>query len=210
METIETSKKELLTELMDEVQATHTYKTEQNAKISIRLSGEEKIGFAYNYYDIMGNVSLLDALISISIQDKSLKNKIINFIIHNNLLKPYPNTTFEYASLSSRKFFNEHRSKGLGIKGIKMQYNHQNWLEPFDEEAMFQENKTKHPTYHIFTNASGTPIKFDKENATKVKLAIIDEGIIPARCIVEGAYPYVAKDEFSKYIEHVKSLKGGK
>ena len=46
--------------------------------------------------------------------------------------------------------------------------------------------------------------------ATKVKLAIIDNDLIPARCIVEGAYTYVVKGNLQEYISYVKTLKGGK
>lgn len=210
MEVTEIKNKEALSKLIQDIQEKHTYRVAQTPGIRPKLTSSEKIKFAYDYYDLMGNISILDVLINVSEHDKELKEQISDFIVRNNLLKPYPNTTYEYASLSARKYLHEQRSKGLGLKGIQIEYNHQNWLEPFDENALFSETKTKHPTYHIFMSSNGTPIKFDKERATQVKLAIIDQGIVPARCIVEGAYPYVAKEELPEYFEYIKTLKGGK
>ena len=210
METIKKQEKTALFELLEKVQQVQINKGKQKQGRKIQLANSEKIKFACNYYSIMGNISILEVLKALDKQDDILKKEIISFIGRNNLLMPYPNTLNEYISPTSRTYLSEARTKRMNIKSISQEYNPQNWLEPYDENAVFLETKTKHPSYHIFIGSNGTPIKFDKNRATQVKLAIMDNEIIPARCIVEGAYQYVAKNEFSKYIKHIKTLKGDK
>lgn len=167
-----------------------------------RFTLSNKINFAYSFYNMVGNQSILDVLDNT--ENPDLKHELSSFIVKFNLLKPYPNVTSEWYSPRPNEEINNQRAQCIGIKTITEQYNHQNWLEPFDEDAMFDETLTKHPTYHIFLDENGNPIKFDKPAATNVKLAIIDQDIIPARCIVEGAYPYVAQGKFRTYIKQIK------
>ena len=54
-------------------------------------------------------------------------------------------------------------------------------------------------------DANGHKIKFDKDLSTQVKLAIVNQGIAPARCIVEGAYPHVVKGTFQEYTDKIKN-----
>ena len=131
-------------------------------------------------------------------------------MIRNSLLKPYPSSNREYRKKISEASINDQRAKSLSARSIRREYNFQNWLEIFNENAIFNENLIKRPVYQIRLNNDNVPVKFDKKRATKVKLAIIDAGLFPARCIVESAYAYDAKDEMPKYFEYVKSLKGGK
>ena len=194
---IETTNKQLINH------GNHQHKTQ------LKLTQSDKIAFAYDFYNLMGDVSLLDILINIPKDNETLTRSIIKFIIKNKLLKPYPNTS-QYTQTLSQSFFDQLKMHNLSVKTLISEYNHQNWLERFDETAIFEETKTKHPSYHIYLDSNNNPIKFDKDLSTKVKLAIIEQGIIPARCIVEGAYSYVAKGSFEEYVKTIKSKKGVK
>lgn len=205
---VKEEKKAYLIDLLNQVKNSHVTRSERNTIVRIKLTPADKIKFACDYYDTFGFVSLLTVLEQST--DKTLKKAIIEFMIRNNLLKPYPSSNSEYRKHIDTNLINDYKTKRLNTSKVKSEYNYQNWLELFDENALFSETKAIHPAYHIFMDQNGNPIKFDKERATKVKLAVMDAGLAPARCIVEGAYPYDAKDEFSKYVEYVKSLKGGK
>lgn len=176
--------------------------------IRTKLTKSDKIKFACDYYDHMGIISILTVLEQT--ENTELQRAIIEFMMQNGLLKAYPSYLNEYRRKTSEITFNEQRARSLNPKSIRKEYIHENWLEIFDEDALFSETKTKHPSYQIFLDQNGNPIKFDKVMATKVKLAIIDNGLIPARCIVEGAYTYVVKGNLQEYISYVKTLKGGK
>ena len=210
METISKQNTMYLLTLLRQIKQTHNILSPHQPIIRTKLTKSDKIKFACDYYDAMGPISLLTILKGLTKEDKQLQREIIEFIIRNGLLKPYPSSQFEYRKRISDESINDQKIKRLSIAGIQQEYNHQNWLEIYDENTLFEETKAKHPTYKIYPDQNGNPIKFDKNRAIQVKLAIMDNGIIPARCIVEGAYPYVAKNEFSKYIKHLKTLKGDK
>lgn len=189
--------------LIEQIEQKYAYKpgiSHQNLK----LTPSDKIMFACDYYNLVGNISILDVLKQIPEENKQLIRTIITFIIKYNLLKPYPDLTYEYSNPIPANEINIQRMKSITVNGISKDYNHQNWLELFDESAIFKESKTKHPSYRIFLAPNGDKIKFDKDLATKVKLAIIDEGIVPARCIVESAYPHVARGTFQEYTDKIK------
>lgn len=192
--------------LIEKTENTHIYKPDNHQRImKIKLTPSDKIAFAYEYYNIAGDTSLVDVLKQIPEENKALIRTIIKFIIGRNLAKPFPNSTYEYINPFPLNDINRQRMQAMNVTNIIKEYNHQNWLEPFDENAIFAETKTKHPLYRIFIDASGNKIKFDKDLAIKVKLAIINQGITPARCIVEGAYPHIVKGTFQEYTNKIKS-----
>lgn len=192
-------------ELINNLKQAHVLNQKNNQRvIKFKLTPAEKISFAYDFYNITGNISLLDILRDIPEEDKETRKLIIKFMVESNMLKPYPNTR-HYSKVLSQNVFDQLRIYSMPVSRVIHEYDQQNWLELFDENAMFEESKTKHPSYCIFLDPTGTPIKFDKELSTKVKGAIIDEGIAPARCIVEGAYPYIAKGTFEEYTDKIKN-----
>lgn len=205
---VKEEKEAYLMNLLKEIKESHAVKKKNKPIIRTKLTSADKIKFACDYYDTFGIVSLLTVLEQTT--DETLKRTIIEFMIRNGLLKPYPSTINEYQKKIDNNFVNDFKSKLTNFDNTKREYNHQNWLEIFDENALFTETKTIHPTYHIFMDQNSNPVRFDKDRATKVKLAVMDAGLVPARCIVESAYPYDAKNEFPKYVEYVKSLRGGK
>ena len=179
----------------------------------LKLNTSERIQFALDYYDMMGEVSLIDVYAQTADSNPELQRTLKRFIVGNGFIKFYPSTFYPsaiYPSKWKRSPIAEKLDLNmLGKASLIREYNHQNWLEILDEEAMFEETKTKHPAYKIYLDPNGTPIKFDKEKAKSVKLAIIDQGITPARCIVEGAYPHVVDDTFNTYIKTLKNMKEG-
>lgn len=204
---IETKTKKIteLQELIESVEKTHTIQPRrQQPLITFKLTQSDKIAFAYDYYSIVGNTSILEVLQQLPKENKILIKSIIRFIAKYHLLKPYPNTN-QHTTSFSQVTYEQLKVNNMNIKSVVHEYDHQNWLEPFDEDALFEESKTKHPSYKIFLDSKGNRIKFDKELSTKVKLAIINQGIIPARCIVEGAYPHVVKGTFQEYTDKIKT-----
>lgn len=194
-----------LQDLINETQNNHQAQEKiQNLKFT--LSPQEKIIFAYKYHELMHGTSIIDILKEIQ-NNPELSKLISKFIIFNNMLKPYPDSRYEYIQTTPKRIITIERGMGLGIKELIKEYNHQNWLEPFDEEIIFA---AKYPAITSYKDKNGNIISFDKENATKVKLAIINQGIFPARRIVESAYSYVANDSFDEYIKTLKNIKGVK
>lgn len=209
----ETNNIEYLTDLLENIKNTHSYKGYQEPIVRTKLNQSDKIKFALDYYDVFKNTSFIEVLEKYGQQNPKFKRLAIEFMTRYKLLIPYPDIRYEYMqnnNNSNHSDLTEFRAKHLSIKGALREYYHDNWLELFNENSIFKETKTKHPTYHVYLDKNDNLIRFDKERAAKVKIAIIDAGITHARCIVEGAYPYVAKEEFPKYVEYVKSLKGGK
>lgn len=199
---------EYLINLLKQIKQNHTYKKFRSPIIQTKLSKEDKIKFALDYYDEFQDISLIQILQQHGYQNKELKDLTIEFMTKYNLLIPYPNLRYEYLKTNTSKpEYSEFRTKHLSIKGAVREYNYNNWLEPFNEDSIFKETKTKHPTYHVYLDNNNNPIKFDKEHASKVKLAIVDQGITPARCIVEGGYPYEAQENLEEYISYIKSLR---
>lgn len=198
----------ILSDMLEEVKRTHNYKEPQKPIVRKKLTIDEKIKFALDYYSFTDNTSLLKILLTCS--DKNLERQIIEFMERNDLLVKYPNSQYDYLKKYDKNVFSDLKIKTANPKTIAREYNHQNWLEIFEEDKIFEESRIKRPTYKIFLDKLSNPIKFDKQKATLIKAAIISEGIVPARCIVEGAYPYFAKEEMPSYIEHIKVLKGGK
>lgn len=201
---------EYLTNLIQNVKTSHSYKRYQQPIVRTKLSQSDKIKFALDYYDVFKNTSLITVLEEYGPQNPELKSLTIEFMTRYKLLIPYPDTRYEYVRNDNhvnQSDLTEFRGKHLSISGAIREYNHDNWLELFDENSIFKETKTKHPTYHFCLNKAGVPIKFDKERATKVKLAIINQGIVPARCIVEGGYPYDAKENLNEYFHYIKTLR---
>ena len=192
--------------LIEKTEEEHTYKPGNHQRmVKIKLTVSDKIAFAYDYYNIVGDTSLVDVLKQIPEENKELIRTIIKFIIGRNLAKPFPNSPYEYINPLPLNEINKQRMQAMNVANVIREYDHQNWLELFDEDAIFAETKTKHPSYRIFMDAGGNKIKFDKDLATKVKLAVINQGIAPARCIVEGAYPHIVKGTFQEYTDKIKS-----
>ncbi len=198
---------EYLQNMIKETIDAHSFKQAHNRMIKTKLTKNEKIKFAIDYYDTFGEVSLLTILKENANKNTELKKLIIEFMARYNLLKPYPSSEFEYIKKISDININDQRMRSLNVAGVTREYNYQNWLEPFDENLIFEETKAKHPSIHIYLDNSGMPIKFDKTHASKVKLAIVNQGIIPAKCIVEGAYPYEAKENIEEYIDYLNTLR---
>lgn len=186
----------------------NTPKKEKN-KFNTRneLSKQTKIIFAYQYHLLFGNTSFIEFL---KRSQAPTEIKLFShFAIENNMLKNLlPDLYYEFKTSTPKKQIEIEYAKRLNLKDIIKAYNHQNWLEPFNENEIFAVSAHKHPQISSFITPNGSKITFDKENATKVKMAIIDQGIFPARCIVEGAYGPVAKNQFAQYIKQVKN--GGK
>lgn len=198
---------EYLQNLLNGIIKTHSFKKVHSPIIKTKLTKKEKIKFALDYYDTFGEISLLTILQKNASENRELKKIIIEFMARFNLLKPYPSSEYEYINSFSSLNIIDQRIRSLNVDGIIREYNYQNWLELFDENAIFEETKAKHPSIHVYLDNNGNPIKFDKEQASKVKLAIVNEGIIPARCIVENGYPYEAKENLKEYINHLKTLR---
>lgn len=200
MSETKTSKITKIEKLIEGVEKVHQF-TPGNYK---QLTKVDKIMFAYDFYNITEGDSLLNILINLPEENETLRKLIKKFMVEYKLLKPYPNTS-HYTNPLAQNTFDQLRLHGMPNKNIIREYNYQNWLELFDENAMFEETKTKHPSYRIYIGLDGQPIKFDKELSAKVKAAIIEQGIAPARCIVEGAYPYVAKETLEEYTYKIKN-----
>lgn len=200
-------KLEYLQNMLKEIIDTHSFKKIHSPMIKTKLTKDEKIKFAIDYYDQLGEISLLTILKENADKNSELKKTIIDFMARFNLLKPYPSSEFEYIKKLSEINIIDQRMKSLNVASITREYNYQNWLEPFDENIIFEETKAKHPSIHIYLDNNGMPIKFDKARASKVKLAIVNEGIVPAKCIVEGAYPYEAKENLEEYITYINKLR---
>ncbi len=198
---------EYLQTLLNEIIKTHSFKQVHSPIVKTKLTKNEKIKFALDYYDTFGAISLLTILQKTASENRELKKLIVEFMARFNLLKPYPSSEFEYISKFSSLNIIDQRMRSLNAASITREYNYQNWLEPFDENTIFEVTKAKHPSIHVYLDNNGNPIKFDKERASKVKLAIVNEGIIPARCIVENGYPYEAKENLEEYINHLKTLR---
>lgn len=198
---------EYLQNLLNGIIKTHSFKKVHSPIIKTKLTKKEKIKFALDYYDTFGEISLLTILQKNASENRELKKIIIEFMARFNLLKPYPSSEYEYINSFSSLNIIDQRIRSLNVDGIIREYNYQNWLELFDENAIFEETKAKHPSIHVYLDNNGNSIKFDKEQASKVKLAIVNEGIIPARCIVENGYPYEAKENLKEYINHLKTLR---
>lgn len=194
-----------LQDLINETQSNHQIQ-KKIPNLKFTLNPKEKIIFAYQYHDLMHGISIIDILKEIQ-NNPELSKLISKFIICNNMLKPYPDSRYEYIQTTPKRVITVERGMGLGIKELTKEYNHQNWLEPFDEEIIFS---AKYPAITSYKDKNGNTISFDKENATKVKLAIVEQGIFPARRIVESAYSYVANGTFNEYIKKLKSIKGVK
>lgn len=198
---------EYLQNLLNGIIKTHSFKKVHSPIIKTKLTKKEKIKFALDYYDTFGEISLLTILQKNASENRELKKIIIEFMARFNLLKPYPSSEYEYINSFSNLNIIDQRMRSLNAASITREYNYQNWLEPFDENTIFEVTKAKHPSIHVYLDNNGNPIKFDKERASKVKLAIVNEGIIPARCIVENGYPYEAKENLEEYINHLKTLR---
>lgn len=195
-----------LQDLINETQQRHKVQTTvPNLKYTLSIQG--KIVFAYQYHELMHGTSIIDILKQVNETNPESRKIISKFIIHNNMLKPYPDSRYEYIQSTPKISILMERGMGLGTKEIVREYDHQNWLEPFDENAIFS---AKYPSITSYQDKDGNIISFDKENATKVKLAIIEQGIFPARRIVESAYSHVAKGTFDKYVKTLKNIKGVK
>lgn len=194
-------------ELNDLIESTKVKFVSSNQRLPQRakFTLSNKIRFAYDFYNIVGNKSILEVLVENDDTNQPFKRSLIEFIVEHNLLRPYPNTGYEFKTKLSNRELNHQRSRSIGVREVIRQYNHQNWLEPFDEDEIFSESTIKHPAYHVYINPFGEKVTFDKEAAASVKAAVIEQNIVPARCIVEGAYSYVVKGEFNTYIAKVKN-----
>ena len=183
-------------------------KSVKNSKYALTPDGK-KI-FAYQYYNKLNGICLIDFLKQSKEINKNNIKMISHFIIENHMLKNLiPDSIYEFRNPISKRHIETEYAKRLSLKDIIRSYNYQNWLEPFNEDEIFAESKNKHPQISSFIKPDGSTITFDKTNAIKVKMAIIDQGIFPARCIVEGAYSPIAKGQFKQYIKQIKNYNGG-
>ena len=92
---IETKTKKIykLQELIENLEQMHSFNSENNQRREkYKLTPSEKISFAYDFYNITGNISILEILSNIPEENEELKRPIIRFMVKYNLLKPYPNT----------------------------------------------------------------------------------------------------------------------
>lgn len=198
---------EYLSVLLSDIIENHSFKQIHSPIIKTKLTQNEKIKFALDYYDLLGPISIVQILNENAKNNPRLKRLIIEFCARYNLLKPYPNSDYEYLKHISKINLMDQRVKSFSPKSITHEYNYQNWLEIFDENKVFEESKAIHPSYHIFLDKNGNQVKFDKEKSSRVKLIIAENDIIPARCIVEGGYKYEAQEQLPEYINYIKSLR---
>ena len=68
----------ILSEMLEEIKSTHSYKEPQKPIVRKKLTIDEKIKFALDYYSLNDNTSLLDILLTCS--DKNLERQIIEFM----------------------------------------------------------------------------------------------------------------------------------
>lgn len=166
-------------------------------KNPVKLTSSDKILFACQYYDTLGNVSLIDVLKN-NVDDINLRKTIVKFISINNMKKINPN-----CGLSDFSLYNVTRNiKSFNI--LDYEYDYQNWLEEYDEDIQFEIKNKMHPSINSILLKDGTSFTVDKEMAKKIKLSLIDEGIFPAVCIVKGAFKPIAENNFKQYVKTLK------
>ena len=202
MEKIDTKTIEEVDTLLKKTNQEHRKNT-NSKRFNPALTPNEKIIFAYQYHKIMNGTSLLEILKETYNVDQETSKLISNFIVLNKMIRKYPDCTKEYKGNFEKSRDQLNLMLKSSLKRITQDYNHQNWLEPFDENVLFS---SKFSSITSYPSIDGGYITFDKEKATKVKLAIVERSIFPAKCIVEGAYKHIADNTFEKY---VKSIKGG-
>ena len=89
---------EYLQTLLNEIIKTHSFKQVHSPIVKTKLTKNEKIKFALDYYDTFGAISLLTILQKTASENRELKKLIVEFMARFNLLKPYPSSEFEYIS----------------------------------------------------------------------------------------------------------------
>lgn len=172
----------------------------------VKLTHSDKIVFACQYYDTLGNISIVDIL-KRNINDVELRKPIIKFISVNNMRRQNPNC------------FSDIKSNSFGINNIltdiapqsfvtfNYEYDCQNWLEEYDEDKQFEDVNNSHRTINSILCEDGSKFTIDKKTAIKIKSSLIDEGIFPAVCVVKGAFKPTAENDFEQYVKALK--KGG-
>ena len=130
----------ILSEMLEEIKSTHSYKEPQKPIVRKKLTIDEKIKFALDYYSL-NETSLLDILLTCS--DKNLERQIIEFMERYDLLVRYPNSQYDYLKNYDKNVFSDLKIKTANPTTIAKEYNHQNWLEIFDEDKIFEESRIK-------------------------------------------------------------------
>ncbi len=174
-------------------------------KSPIKLSNSDKIKFAYQYYNELGNISIIDILEK-SINDKELRKPIINFISSNSMRRQQPSR--KNIDVKSNTFSINEILKDICPKSFKTfsyEYNYQNWLEEYDEEEQFNDTKNQYHQKISILCKDNTVFTIDKNTARKIKLSLIENEIFPAVCIVKGAFKPVAENTFDQYIKTIKN-----
>lgn len=153
-----------------------------------KLTHSDKINFAYEYYDILGNLDITDILFK-SLDDKTLRKEIYRFICSNSMEKKRHGQTD--ISIKSFKLF-------------KLNYNRDNWLEPYDEEKVCHNPKDSICVFKVL-NSVGDEFVLDKNLAKQLKLSLFEENIFPANIILKEGFRYYANGQFDEFIRKVKS-----
>ena len=128
-------KNNILSEMLEEIKRTHSYKEPQKPIVRKKLTIDEKIKFALDYYSLNDNTSLLDILLTCS--DKNLERQIIEFMEIYDLLVRYPDSQYDYLKKYDKNILPDLKIKAANPTTIAKEYNHQNWLEIFDEDKIF-------------------------------------------------------------------------
>jgi hypothetical protein len=163
----------------------------------------ERIHFAYDYYSTIGDIDTLTLLKESFAGDKEDTKTIMCFLTKQSISKKLCENS-EYiiprANLSAKSFD--------GFANID--YETYNWLSKFDEKLSF-EKRGVHllPAIPKILKQDGQEIEIDRTTARNIAGIIIDNGIYPAKCIVEGAYkPYADGnlDDYFDKVTHEKKL----
>ncbi len=173
-------------------------------KSPVKLSSSDKIKFAYQYYNELGNVSIIDILEK-NINNKELRKQIINFISNNNMRRQQPSC--KNIDVKSDTFEISETLKDISPKSFKTfsyEYNYQNWLEEYDEDEQFKDAKNVYHQRVSILCKDNTVFTIDKNTARKIKLSLMENEIFPAVCIVKGAFKPTAENTFDQYVKTIK------
>ncbi len=166
-------------------------------KSPVKLTSSDKILFACQYYDTLGNVSLIDVL-KRNVDNVDLRKNIVKFMSVNNMKKVNPN-----CGLYEFGLYNVSRNI-KSFNTLDCEYDYQNWLEEYDEDIQFEIKNKNYPSINSILLKDGTSFTVDKEIAKKIKLSLLEEEIFPAVCIVKGAFKPVAENNFKQYVKTLK------
>lgn len=174
-------------------------------KYGTKFYKKQKINFAYNFYNEIGNVSILDVLKkAIDTNSAEERKKIVGFIGANGLTRKLPDMNNEYND--TFKFYAKDLSKESTFHCFAHRYDQHNWLEEYDIDFEYgcDNIRIKSPTIISMLDKNGNRVIIDKEMAQKIKTVLTQNNIFPAHQIVKlGFGPYI-KEEFNEYIDEVK------